>query len=248
MSKLTYLQIVQRVADAIDSDNVTTVDESPEAEQIAALVQTVYADLITEFPWYHKRVSVNLEMTAVPHQLKLPNDVEQLMSDIIYYNRKPVYYWSPEKMRTYLMGQDTTLANIDDTGARNDKDPSYWTTFDDENITFDSYDGSLAPSLSDVWVAKSPTPPQEDDDVPDLPHNLHSVLLFGVLEEAFRTLKGDEQAATKYQQKYIKGKARAKRWAKRTNIKDDPGKKIDYGRKFSAYSRNEVNSAWINEG
>jgi len=248
MSKLTYIQIVQRVASAIDTDNVTSISDSPESEQISLLVQTMYDELLSEFPWYHKRETVNLEATPTDNILALPSDVEQMLSKIIYYNSKPVYYWRADQMQDYLARQDRTADNIDANGAQTDKDPTYWTSYDDENIIFDSYDGSLAPSLSEVWVAKHPTPPMADDDVPDMPHILHSVLLNGVLAEAFRTLKGDEIAARAYEGKYTKGKAKAKRWARRLNIKEDAGVNNDFGRKNGNRTRTEIPTSFIVEG
>lgn len=247
MARLTYLQIVQRVASAIDSDNVTAIDESPESEQIAELVKTVYDDLMSEFPWYHKRETIQLEVTATAHIMKIPNDVEQLASDIIYYDNEPVYYWHPDKMRDHLANQDTSLSTIDSNGAQNDKDPSYWSSYDDENIIFDSYDGTLVQAETAVWAIKEVSPPETDTDVPDMPNNLHPVLLWGVMEEAFRTLKGDETAASRYGRKYQKGKARAKRWARKTNQKENPGRKIDYGRRNGLQTRYEISTDMVRD-
>lgn len=248
MSKLTYLQIVQRVASAIDTDNVTAIDESPESEQIALLVQTVYDDIIVEFPWYHKRESATLEVTATPNLMRIPDGVEQILSSIIYYDTNPVHWMIPETMRQRLAKRDKDEDTVDEAGAFNDLDPVYWSSYNDEDIVFDSYDGTLVDSLTDVWVSRNPSAPEEGTDIPDLPHILHTVLLHGVLEEAFRTLKGDEVAARSYQSKFLKGIARAKRWARKVNKKKNPGQNVDFGRRNGAITRTEIPSSWVKEG
>jgi hypothetical protein len=248
MAHLTYLQIVQRVLSMLNGDSVTSIDETVEAEQVAELVKHVYSDIIVDFPWFHKRSFINLEVTTTAHLMKIPDGVEQLLGDVIYYDDDPVYWMKPEAMKDMLAKRDKTLANVDANGAINDKAPKYWSSFDDVNVVFDSYDGSLVSSLTSIWTTKFPSAPVLGTDIPDLPHDLHMTLLHGVLAEAFRTQKGDEVAARGYENKYMKSKAKAKRWAQKVNKENDPGGKINYARRGTRRSRQDIPTWLVQEG
>lgn len=247
MAKLTMLQIVQRVLSITDGDEVTTIDETVESEQVAELVRTTYDDIMSEFPWYHRRSTIQLEVTAVAHEMKMPSEVDRLLSNVIYYGKKEVQWILPENMLRQLKKMDTTLDNIDSNGAINDADPTFWSSLDDENIIFNSYDGSLVSSETSVWAASVPTTPNVDTDVPDMPHGLHIALLYGVMAEAFGSQKGDLSSSNKYENKKIKKIAKAKNFARRTGKDKLPGQNVNYGRRTINRS-NERASSSIVEG
>jgi len=217
MAKLTVIQIVQRVLSAIDSDNVTSISDTVESEQVKDILDTVYDRLLDDFPWDHLKEYGTLEVTAIDNEMKLPANVLHLNS--IRYDKKDVQYISPEDMTKKLDSRDTSLSNIDSLGAINNEDPTYWTSYDSETIVFDSYDGTLISSLSNCSLVRKPTILTSDSDIPDMPDRLHTVLLDGVFEEAFRLLKGDLQGASIYNRKYIVGLGKVKRWASRINLK-----------------------------
>lgn len=228
MAKLTTLQIVQRTLSALDSDNVSSISDTVESEQILDILNTVYDRLLDDFPWYHLREYGTLEVTATAHIMKIPNDILQV--DLIRYNKEDIIYVTPYEMTEFLDNRDITQSEVDSNGAYNDRDPSYWTSYDDEYITFDAYDGSLVASYTDCEFIRKPSTLTSDTDIPDLPDRLHTVLLDGVLEEAFRLFKIDERTAMVYQRKYIVGLGKVKRWARRINKKESSWG-TDYGRK-----------------
>jgi hypothetical protein len=229
MAKLTVIQIVQRVLSAIDSDNVTSISDTVESEQVKDILDTVYDRLLDDFPWDHLKEYGTLEVTAIDNEMKLPANILHLNS--IRYNKKDVQYLSPEDMVKKLDGRDVSLSNVDSLGAINDQDPTYWTSYDSETIVFDSYDGTLTSSLSNCSFVKKPAILTSDSDIPNMPDRLHTVLLDGVFEETFRLLKGDIQGAAIYQRKYLVGLGKAKRWANRINLKDSTYGD-DYGRTY----------------
>ena len=241
------LQIVQRTLSITDGDEVTTISETVESEQVAELVKTVYDDIMSEFPWYHRRSTVALEVTATANEMRIPNEVDRLLSDIIYYGDKEVHWILPENMLYLLKNRDTTLSAVDSNGAMNDVDPTYWSSLDDENIIFDSYDGSLVSSSTAVWAASVPTTPTNDTDVPDMPHGLHIALLYGVFSMAFSSQKGDLGSSGMYDTKKIKKIAKAKNYARRTGKDKLPGQNVNYGRRNINIS-NERSSSSIIEG
>lgn len=247
MAKLTMLQLVQRTLSMVDADNVTTIGETVESEQVAEIVKIVYEDIMTDFPWYHKREYIQLEVTSTAHIMRMPGGLEQMLDNTMYYDDQPVYWTIPENMNDRLTRMDKTLGNVDANGALNDTRPRYWSSFDDENVIFDAYDGSLVSAKTSVWAAIAPSTPSVDTDVPDMPHNLHIALQFGVLAEAFNTLKGDLGAGANYERKKIKKVAKAKRFGRRTGQEFDAGQNIDYARR-NISSSNEISSRNVIEG
>lgn len=236
MARLTTLQLVQRALSAINSDNVSSISDGVEAEQTLLLLNTAYEQLLDDFPWFHLRSYGQLEVTTTPNQMRIPTNVRNIDGDLIRYDKKDVWYITPDNMIKILDGRDTTATNVDSNGAITDHVPIYWTTQDDENIIFDAYDGTLASSLSEVWFITEPAPLDNDADIPDLPDILHGVLLNRLLEESFRTLKGDEQSAQIYFRKYISGLSKAKRWARKQNrVESTNG--TNFGRRFVSGNR-----------
>jgi hypothetical protein len=169
-----------------------------------------------------------LESTATPHILKLPTTVTQI--DWIRFNKKDIQYKPFRDMQVLLDSRDTTLSNVDDEGAYSDRDPVFWTSIDDTNIIFDSYDSSLNPALSKCAFVSAVDEMDEATDEPNLPERFHSVLLYGIIAEATKVMKGDLGMAADYERKYLKGIAAMKRWAKRVNVQETTMPN-DYGRR-----------------
>lgn len=227
--KLTKLKIVQMVLSAIDSDDVSSISDTVESEQVAVLVDTIYDDLNGEFPWPHLRTEGVLEVTTVPHIMKLPQSV--LTINNIYYKKEPITYIEPEEMTTLLFERDTTLTNVDSNGAYSDRDPRYWTSYNDTDIVFDSYNGSLVEALSYTDVYRTPTPMLNDNDYPDMPDRFHNIIFQGACADAMYSLKGDVTGFNIWRNRYKQNKATMDRWAKRVNRQSSTGKNVDFGRK-----------------
>lgn len=227
--RLTKLKIVQMVLSAIDSDDVSSISDTVESEQVAVLVDTIYDDLNGEFPWPHLRTEGVLEVTLIPHIMKLPQSV--LTINNIYYRKEPVTYLEPEEMTTLLFERDTTLTNVDSNGAYNDRDPRYWTSYNDTDIVFDSYNGSLVEALTYTDVYRTPTPMLNDNDYPDMPDRFHNIIFQGACADAMYSLKGDVTGFNIWRNRYKQNKAMMDRWAKRVNRQSSTGKNVDFGRK-----------------
>lgn len=250
MARLTLLQFVQRGLSAINSDNVNDIGDTVESEQMVDIVNTVCDEVWDEFPWYHRRGLTQLEASGTPaHEMRIPDTVTQITSfdQKIRYNERDVHYIEPEVMTRLLDGRDPTIDNVDSNGALDDKDPTYWTTYDDEHIIFDSYDSSLTDSLSSVQVAFARNLLTDGQQVPDFPDRLHSVILWGVFAEAFSLLLNDAGQTQRYESKYSKSKARAKRWARKINRKNSTYK-YNYGRVRVTNVNRDVPSSYVQEG
>jgi hypothetical protein len=216
MAKLTRLTLVQRILSAIDAEGVSTVSETVESEQIAQLLDTAYEAIVADYPWPWLFVLDQLEI-PVANTMYLPSDMTQ--ADWIRYDGKEIIFIEPREMTQLLSG-----------GIPTDRDPRYWTSYDDEKITFDSYNTELSTIKTEVYGTKSVSPLLEDTDIPDLPEKFHGTLLFRTIADAFATLKGDTTNFQIYDKKAKLGIMDMKRWARRINKKHTTFSEITYAR------------------
>ena len=228
MAKLTRLTLVQRILSAIDAEGVSTVSETVESEQVAQLLDSAYEAIVADYPWPWLFSIRQLEV-PVSNTMLLPSDMTQ--ADWIRYDGKEVDYIEPKEMTVLLAGRNTLESNVDDSGAYNDRDPKYWTSYDDETITFDSYDTALSTIKTEVYGTRSVNALLEDTDIPDLPEKFHTTLLFRTIADAFTTLKSDTTNFQIYDKKAKLGMIDMKRWARRINKKHTTFSENDYARK-----------------
>lgn len=227
--KLTKLKIVQDILSALDLNEVSEIGETIESEQVSAIIDSIYDEISGHKLWPYLRGFSTLEITAVANQFKIPNNIASV--EDVWYNSVELIYKDPKEMKQDLLDRDTTDTNIDSTGAYTDRDPVYWTSYDDTYITVDSYDGSLvsANSLADMY--RVPDQMTSDTDYPDLPEKFHPTLYHGALGDCFYTLKSDSTGFNIYNNRYKRGRIAMNRWAKIVNRKRSTGANVNYGRK-----------------
>jgi hypothetical protein len=213
MAISNVLDYVQRALSMIDADNVSSISDSVEGDQVFGLLKNVYDDLLDVFPWPHLKEFMQLQVVSTKNEMKLPT--ECIGFKTIRYNKKPVTYIEPMEMQVILDARDITQDAVDSNGAVTDHDPQYWSTIDDDVIMFDAYDISLQASLSRIDGVRKPVPLVTDTDKPDIPERMESCLRNMLFAEALRILKADETRAATYDKK-VKGQiAKLKRWARR---------------------------------
>lgn len=241
--KYTLLQLVQKTLAFIDDFNVNSVDETEESEQVVQIVNIIYNDIATRYPWPHLRDIASLDTTATTNILRLPSTVLEI--DWIKYDGKDVQYISPKAMQDVLDARDVSLSNVDNNGAIMDRNPKYWTSIDDEEIIFDSYNSSLDTALTSCMFLRTVSELNANGDYPNLPERFHSTLLYGCVAEACRVMKGDAGMAREYELKFKKGVDNMKRWARRVNLTESTMPN-DYSRTYSktvATSRSVIDAS-----
>jgi hypothetical protein len=247
--KLTLLQLVQRVLNAIDSDEVNSIDDTVESSQVALTIQDCYFELISNRNWPHLRKLIRLDNVGDvtrPNYLKAPDNLkemsffkyEKFKDNSTRLDQQEVRYKYPDEFLRMVSGRSPDNANIqtvlDFSGTKllvvNDQAPSYWTSFDDTYIVTDSYDldvdTTLQGSKSQCLAYMHPTWIQTDDFIPDLPIEAFSGLLAESISTASINLK--QVANAKSEQK----SARQQRWLARKAWRTEGGVRVyDYGRK-----------------
>lgn len=246
--KMTLLELVQDILNDLDSDEVNSISDTAESEQVAQIVKsTFYAQMNTR-NWPHTRKLINLEASgtdALPTHTILRDPVKELIS--VRYNcvratetkrvYKEIKYKDPDDFLRITNRRNTDESNIDiiidPTGVelliRNDTAPTYLTSFDDSTIVFDSYDGTVDDTIQTskiqamgyvipAWLA-------EDDFIPDLPDEAFTALLEEAKSRAMFKLK--QTADSKAEQE----SRRQQNWLSRKAWRVAGGVKYpDYGR------------------
>ena len=251
--KLTLLEIVQNILSDMDSDNVNSIDDTVESQQVALIVKDCFMNLTSNRNWHDQQTLFQLKSLADvtrPNYMAAPEGLKELIT--FRYNCKKrkgqeeqlrdewreVKYMEPDKFLRYTSHRNSTDEHVvtiqDFSGSylliRNDKHPTFWTTFDDEYIVCDSWDGELDDTLhADKtqcmgYIFKKFE--MDNDYYPDIPEEAYPALVQAAKSQAFLVLKQMENP---------KAEAEAQRqqsWLARKNWKlHGVIKYPDYGRR-----------------
>lgn len=249
MAKLTLIEIVNDVANDIDTEPVNNIADTVESVQIAQIVKTCYFELMASRNWPHLKRSIQLDSVSDltrPTHLKLPELTKELIS--FSYNKKTET--SPDRDRftklTYLEpdhflkktngrnSENTDVTTVTDFGGidfhvYNDRQPMYFTSFDDEYIILDSYNSDIESTVqssnTQAIIYFEPSWTHSDSAIPDLPSEAFPLLIEEAKSTAFIVLK--QQPNMKSEQKAN----RQNKWLSRKAWRVDGGVKYpNYGR------------------
>jgi len=247
--KMTLLELVQDILSDMDSDEVNSISDTAESEQVAQIVKsTFYAQMNTR-NWPHTRKLIKLVASgddSLPTHTKLADAVKELVS--VRYNcvragetkrsYKDIKYKDPDDFLRITNRRNSDEANVDiivdPTGVEllivNNQAPTYLTSFDDVTIVFDSYDSAVDDTIQNSKIQAMgyviPEWSTEDDFIPDLPDEAFTALLEEAKSRAFFKLK--QTADSKAEQEA----GRQNRWLSRKAWRVAGGVKYpSYGRK-----------------
>lgn len=174
--KQTLLEVTQSILSSLNSDNVNSITDTEEAEQVAEIIKQVYFEIISDRDWPHLQKQFKLDASGdsdAPTHLKMPETI-QTAEYIAYDVRetasgqaefREVTYCYPDEFLKKVMQRDSTGTNIKIVTSDsqyssntttliegtilvyNDRAPKYWTSFDDEWIVMDAYDSTLDSTL-----------------------------------------------------------------------------------------------------
>tara|TARA_R100000995_G_C3483008_1_gene125251 strand:- start:2799 stop:3554 length:756 start_codon:yes stop_codon:yes gene_type:complete len=213
MPKLTLLDMTQNILSDMDSDEVNTISDTVESGQVAEIIKTTYYDLIASkaIPEMFSIVQFEgLSNTAKPNFLQYPSTATEIQwfkydsrdtSSDTTINYVDVQYLDPQTFMNFINNRDNadsnTTAIADSSGIslliRTDKNPEYWTSFDDEFVVCDSYDSAIESTLqkskTQAYSKLEPTFTLNNTFVPTLDVDLFPLLLATAKSVAFVTLK-----------------------------------------------------------
>lgn len=247
--KMTLLEMVQDILSEMDSDEVNSLDDTIEAGQVATIVKNAYMLMCSNRNWGDEKELTTLDHVGViemPTHLLIPDDIKQL--DYLAYNNYnetrsqdeyvTVKYCQPDEFLRKVQNRAPRLDNIQEVkdfgGVRifvaTNRNPQYWTSFDDRHIICDAYDSSqdttLKASKTQVMVVRAPRWEYREDFIPKLPVEAFAALLAESKSMAFLSLKQMQNA------KAERASQQQQRWLSRKNSTTMGGVKYQtYGRR-----------------
>ncbi len=159
---ITLLEVVQDVLSDLNSDEVTSITDTVEAQQVVKIAHRKYIELLerddyrhlcknqitgalteegtTTYPTTFELSSTYRSISNIRYDITETGDTNKTMRTIIYK--------TPDEFNTIIHGRKTGATDVDDklikgTGGQlwviNDKWPLYWTSYDDIYVTLDAY-------------------------------------------------------------------------------------------------------------
>lgn len=189
---MNLLALTQDILSVMDGDEVNSISDTEESEQVAKIIVRTYNAMVSDSAWAHTRRGLTLvprSDTDFPSHMSLADNVKEF-TFINYDKRKvgetranyqQVKWKEPDDFLRYTNLRDSTSSYCqtvtDDSGIKlfilNNKAPEYYTSFDDTNIVFDSFDSAVDATLQESKVQAMgfivPTLSLTDDSVIELP-------------------------------------------------------------------------------
>ncbi len=196
MAKMTLLEMTQNILSAMDSDEVNSIGDTVESLQVAEIIRETYWDITENSDIPGMKGLISLTPTADvdrPNIFTVPDD--GIRVDWLRYNNKIVQYLKPDQFVQYVLYQEDMdgVITVDQMPVRTDIDPLYWTSFNDTEMFFSSYNSdegsTLQQSKAMCWGFKSHTFSMNDTFTPDLPSELFPMLLAEAKNACFTNFK-----------------------------------------------------------
>lgn len=217
--RYTLIELVQRILEALDSDEVNSLADSTEALAVANIIKECYFDIISEVQpketegLFHLDASTDSEK---PIQMTLPSHVSNIEwlkynvgDSLTDTNFRDLCYLDLDEFFRFSNGLDSGQDWVDSQEVtisgqtfivkyRNDQFPSYFTSVDDRVILFDSFDKSkestLTASRTYGYGGLIPVFQMVDTFVPQLDARQFQLLLNAAKAQSFVELKQIENA------------------------------------------------------
>ena len=206
--KLTLLEIVQKTLSDMDSEGVNSISDTLEAQQIASIAEDVYFGIVAGYPRPDEMSLIKLTAlsdTVYPTHFEYPTNVKNIakvsynvsLTSVKFY--KEILFLEPLDFLTHTDNQSSGYTDVPDKSAgttlfiANDRMPTYYTSFDEKYIVFDSHDSAtdvtLQESKTRAYGQVFPTFSLTDSFVPDLENTMFPYYLAEVKSQTFSLFK-----------------------------------------------------------
>lgn len=214
MAKMTLLEMTQNILSAMSSDEVNSIDDTSESLQVVEVLKVTFLAMCSNRNWYgHRRLLqfVPSGNADIPTHITVQSAVKEVSSLSYDMARatdgdrkitRPVKWREPEAFLRIINQRNNdepfVKVVIDPKSLvplliRTDYPPTYYTSFDDTTIIFDSYDSQVDDTIQAHKIQAigylMPIFLPEDDFVPDIPEEGFIALLEEAKSRAFLELK-----------------------------------------------------------
>jgi len=236
--KKTLIQIVQDILAMMDSEEVNSISETVEADQIATFCEIVYYEMANEreVPEHGELLKLTAASDSnYPTHFHYPDNVDEV--ECIWYTNSDGKYYEVKWLEPldFLKRADARQADYDSVLDKNGgttirvgntEKPTYYTSFDDYWIVMNSYDSTEDSTLQESKVraygSMLPTFSKTDSYTPDFDANVFPLYLAECASRCMSLLKGavdpkTEQAGRRQKTHFTKRKYRNERpnnWSK----------------------------------
>lgn len=253
MAKDTLLEIVQDIMSDGDSDEINSIGDTVESEQVANIVKQEFLMIADQFDLSHHKTIKKLDATgaSTPAMMTRPEGFYDF--EWVKYDKRTTAGGDPDfqtvlwmepgpfvEMMAQLNASDTNVGtmsvNTITLNHYNDRAPTYYTFLDGyDNIVFDAYNSSLETNLQNsktlVYGTQRPTLTIADATVPDLPQNLMQLLRNRSRSMYFDLFKDGVTKEIDKRQRNSEVRAQRMRHIAERNRRKDQRRTPDYGRK-----------------
>jgi hypothetical protein len=237
MARMTLGEMVDDILSDMDSDPVTLYNDTEESRQVAAIINTCYFNIVDSREWPHflKTFTVTQTSVATPTHMTVPTDVKSIKylkynttADTTYTLMK---FLEPQRFMNLLDARTTGTVITDSNNIKfrilTDTAPTYYTSFDEQTLIFDSYNSAidttgLTTLKTQCYGMKYPSVTLADGVYFDLPTNMYNLLLAESKAAAFLVLKQVQNPTAEFFAQSQRAKFQMDDWKIRKNfaIKD----------------------------
>ena len=237
--RMSLLDIVQSVLSDMNSDAVSSIGDTIEAEQVAMVVRDVYHELLVSKKYLDLKKHIVLQPSNdadYPTYMTVPSNVGEIID--IRFRGEKLEHLDPEdflKMLYQRQENDAVFVMEEkETGMKlhiiNNFKPLYWTSFNDSEIILDAwYAEESTTLLSEDVVAYAEVYPSfsmTDNYVPQLPLKVYPMFLAEVKSKCFADIKQMPSAKEEQKARRLSGYL-----SRQKNTTNNGIRYPDYGRK-----------------
>ena len=245
----TLLYTVQRVLEKLNLDPVNSINDTEDALLVSREAESTFYDLMTRAEWKDKIDLIEVESVSDlnnPTALKVGEDVHNITSlryDVTTSTDsnkviREICWLEPEDFLRKSHSLNTSDGNVKEVNYKgiplfvlSNKQPEYYTSFDNELLVLDSYDSSVEDTLigtkSICYGKKVPSWLQDDDFVIPVQDSLYPLYL-SMLASAC-SLYLNSEVNQEDERRQARGISRMRREQIKTELEYFP--KFKYGRK-----------------
>lgn len=167
--KYTLLDLTQTILSSMDSDEVNSIDDTVESQQVAKIIKTVYFDIVNRANVPEQSTLFQLEPSgdsSKPVLMTIPDDFQNIKT--LKYDCQTadddhaiIQTILPLPLEDFLDRMHSIDSTEDNVGTfehtigtstitftyYTDRAPTYYTTFDDGTVIFDAYDSDIDSTL-----------------------------------------------------------------------------------------------------